>query len=106
VSEDEAEFDFLGLDDNKGPGLDGITPAILKRFASVVKVPLTFVFNLSLSVGVFPAIWKESFVVSLFKSGDKHDVSCYCGISILFIWWVAFVLDESNTTCQIGELFV
>jgi hypothetical protein len=46
VSEDEVEFAFLGLDVNKGP--NGITPAILKR--------LTVVFNLSLSVSVFPAI--------------------------------------------------
>jgi hypothetical protein len=46
----------------------------------VVKVPLTFVFNLSLSAGVFPAIWKESFVVPLFKSGDSRDVSCYRGM--------------------------
>jgi hypothetical protein len=83
VSEDEVECAFLGLDVNKGPGPDGITPVILKRLASVVKVPLTFVFNLSLSAGVFPAIWKESFVVPLFMSGDKRDVSCYRGISIL-----------------------
>jgi hypothetical protein len=37
---------------------------------------------LSLSAGVIPAIWKESFVVPLFKSGDKRGVSCYRGISI------------------------
>jgi hypothetical protein len=83
VSEDEVECAFLDLDVNKGPSPDGNTPAILKRLASVVKVPLTFVFNLSLSAVVFPAIWKESFVVPLFKSGDKRDVSCYRRISIL-----------------------
>jgi hypothetical protein len=44
-----------------------------------------FGFNLSLSAGVFPAIWKESFVVPLFKSDDKRDVSCYHGISILSV---------------------
>jgi hypothetical protein len=71
------------LDVNEGPGPDGITPAILTRLASVVKVPLTFVFNLSLSASVFPVFWKESFVAPLFKSGDKRDVSCYRGISIL-----------------------
>jgi hypothetical protein len=60
VSEDEVECAFLSLDVNKGPGPDGITPAILKRLASVVKVLLTFVFNLSLSAGVFD--WKESII--------------------------------------------
>jgi hypothetical protein len=83
VSEDEVGCDFLGLHVNKGPGPDQITPAILKRLGSVVKVPLTFVFNVSLSAGVFPANWKESFVVPLFKSDNKRDVSCYRGISIL-----------------------
>jgi hypothetical protein len=53
----------------------------LKRLASVVKVSLTFVFNLSLSAGVFD--WKESIVIPLFKSGDKREVSCYREISIL-----------------------
>jgi hypothetical protein len=44
---------------------------------------VTFVFNLSLSAGVFPVIWKQSFVVPIFKSGDKRDVFCYHGISII-----------------------
>jgi hypothetical protein len=55
----------------------------LKWLTSVAKVPLTFVFNLSLSADVFPAVWKESYVVPLFKSGDKRNVSCFWGISIL-----------------------
>jgi hypothetical protein len=42
-----------GLGRQQGPSPDGITPAILKQLASVVKVPLTVVFNLSLSAGVF-----------------------------------------------------
>jgi hypothetical protein len=83
VSEDEVECDLLSLDVNKEPSPDGITSAILKRLASVVKVSLTVVFNLSLFAGVFPAIWKESFVVPLFKSGVMRNVTCYRGISIL-----------------------
>jgi hypothetical protein len=55
-SEDEVECAFLGLHVNKRPGPDGITAAILKRLASVVKIPLTFVFNLSLSAGFLQAI--------------------------------------------------
>jgi hypothetical protein len=78
ISEDEIECVFLRLDVNRRN-----YTSYFETVGSVVKVPLTFVFNLSLSVGVFPAIWKESFVVPLFKSGDKRDVSCYREISIL-----------------------
>jgi hypothetical protein len=35
-------------------------------------VNLTILFNLSLS-----------FIVSIFKIGEKRDISCYCGISIM-----------------------
>jgi hypothetical protein len=43
VSENEIECAILSLDVNKGPGPDGISPAILKQLASVVINPLTFV---------------------------------------------------------------
>jgi hypothetical protein len=49
----------------------------------VVKKPLAVLFNLSLLSGVFTCVWKELYVVSLFKSGDKRDISNYREISIL-----------------------
>jgi hypothetical protein len=46
--------------------------------------PLVVLFHLSLLSGVFPCVWKESYVVSLFKSGDKEEYFVsYRGISIL-----------------------
>jgi Reverse transcriptase (RNA-dependent DNA polymerase) len=74
---------IMDLDEQKGPGPDGITSSILKKLVTVVQVPLTFLFNLSLSSGVFSAIWKESFIVSIFKTGEKRNISCYRRISIL-----------------------
>jgi hypothetical protein len=76
---------ILGLDEQKGPGPDGILPSTLKESVSVFKVPLALLFNLSLSTGIFPAVWKESFVVPIFKSGEKRDISCYRGICILSV---------------------
>jgi hypothetical protein len=49
----------------------------------VVKGQLAILFNLSLLSGVFPYVWKESYVFSLFKSGDKRNILNYRGISIL-----------------------
>lgn len=50
--------------------------------SSVVK-PLTFLFNRSLSTGIFPLKWKSSFVTPIFKSGSRNNVSNYRGIAIL-----------------------
>jgi hypothetical protein len=71
------------LDTQKDPGPNGISPLILKKIVLVVKRPLALLFNFSLLSGVFPCVWKESYVVPLFKSGDKRNISNYRGISIL-----------------------
>jgi hypothetical protein len=63
--------------------LDTQKSLILKKTGLLVKKPLTILFNLSLLSGVFPCVWKESYVVLLFKNGDKRNISNYCGISIL-----------------------
>jgi hypothetical protein len=60
-----------------------ISPLILKQIVLVSKKPFAVLFNLSLLSGVFPCVWKESYFVPLFKSGDKRNISNYRGISIL-----------------------
>jgi hypothetical protein len=73
------------LDEQKGPGPDGISRSILRKLISVVKDPLTLLVNLSLSTGIIPAVWKESFVVPIWKNGEKRDIFFYRGISILSV---------------------
>lgn len=64
-------------------GPDGIPPVILIEFKNVLTEPLHNLFNLSLSSGSFPTVWKKSFVVPIFKSGDKGKVCNYRPISKL-----------------------
>jgi hypothetical protein len=52
-----------------------------KDWTAVVKKPHAILFNLSLLSGVFPCVWKESYVVLLFKSGEKKNILNYRGIS-------------------------
>jgi hypothetical protein len=44
---------ILGLDKQKGLGPVGISPSILRKLVSIVKIPLTLLFNLSLATGIF-----------------------------------------------------
>jgi hypothetical protein len=82
VKQTAVEEVILGLDEQMGPGPDGISPSILRKLVSVVKVPLTLLFKLFLSTGIFPAVWKESFVGLIFEKCEKRDISCYREISI------------------------
>jgi len=65
------------------PGPDNVPSIIVKQCADVLCSPLAFLFNLSLDSGVFPAIWKDSFIIPLHKSGIKSHANNYRGIAKL-----------------------
>ena len=48
-------------------GPDGIVPLILNKCAQSLCEPLLHLFNRSLASGLFPDIWKKSFVIPIFK---------------------------------------
>lgn len=80
---DDVLHALLNVNVNMSCGPDKIHPLVLKKCASVLVQPLTDLFNLSLKSGVFPSIWKSSFIKPIFKSGRRTDIENYRGISIL-----------------------
>lgn len=83
ISEDEIADYLISIDDKSSTGPDGIPPIFLKKCFSVLVKPLHYLFNLSLSTGVFPTFWKKSFVTPIHKSGSKNDICNYRAISKL-----------------------
>ena len=68
----------------KASGLDGLSNLVLKECRTAIAEPLTYVFNLSLSSGKFPAVWKKAAVQPVFKrKGDRCDASSYRPIALL-----------------------
>lgn len=72
-----------GLNTNKGPGLDGITAAILKKCSHVITPMLVQIINKAFSSGIYPDGLKKSRITPIFKDGDKMEPSNYRPISIL-----------------------
>ena len=60
------------LDVSKSPGPDGIHNKVLFELRSVLYVPLTHLFNISLKSGSVPSGWKRAHVTPLFKKGNKN----------------------------------
>ena len=83
ISRDEIHKIISNLDGSKGPGPDGIPPVLLKKLVNELVTPIFRLFNLSLQTGIFPEVWKESYLVPIHKSGKKSDVKNYRGIAIL-----------------------
>jgi hypothetical protein len=80
---DDVESVLQDLDVNKGSGLDGIPPIILKNCASAfAKLPSLF-FNRFLATNVIPDRWKVSYVIPIFKKGNLNNVEDYRVVVIL-----------------------
>lgn len=78
----DVQHKLEALDSNKGPGPDGIPPAILKYCAVVLAPHLTILFRKLITEGIFPSILKQSYVVPIFKAGSKSNVRNYRPIAI------------------------
>ena len=83
ISRSEVIKILKSLDNNKSTGPDKINIRLLKEGANVISDKLQFLFNLSLSSGKVPNIWKIKRVSPLFKSGDKYKTGNYRPISII-----------------------
>jgi len=83
ISTDEVISFVNGLDINSGPGPDLIPPIFLTNCVFSLAYPLTFLFNFSLNFGVFPDLWKSSFLVPVYKNGVKTAIENYRGIAKL-----------------------
>ena len=70
------------MKENKSPGVDGISPTILKETVEQISTPLAHVFNMSLQEGIVPLEWKEANIIHLFKKRFKKQVCIYRPVSL------------------------
>ena len=73
------------LNVSKSTGPDEFHPRFLKETAVSIALPLTILFNKSLTEGTIPQEWKLANVTCIHKSGDKTAASNYRPISITSI---------------------
>ena len=79
----EVESTMKCLPPGKAVGPDGINNQILQEGSRELSHPLCFLFNHSLSLGIFPEIWKDAIVCAIYKNGAMSSVSNYRPISLL-----------------------
>ena len=88
---------LLNLNPNKSSGTDHIPARIVKEFAYEFADPLTDIFNKSLSTGVFPAIWKDSYITPVKKIlnlESENDIRPISLTSVLSKLSLCGVLDD------------
>ena len=81
------ESDIIGaskkLKNKPTAGTDQVPSFVVKDCIGAFVAPLCFLFNLSISSGIFPTCWKTARVTPIFKKGDRCDLHDYRPISIL-----------------------
>ena len=71
------------MKENKSPGVDGISPKILKETVEQISTPLANVFNnMSLQEGIVPLEWKEAYIIPLFEKGPINKSVNYRPVSL------------------------
>jgi len=73
------------LKNQSSPGLDGITPRLLKETKTEISPILARIFRKSMDTGIVPAEWKQAKVVPIFKKGTKTSPGNYRPVSLTSI---------------------
>ena len=71
------------IDVHKSSGIDYLPTFILKDCFEVIVDQLTYLFNQSLNVGIFPDSWAVATITPIPKTGNKHLVNNWRPISIV-----------------------
>ena len=68
---------------HKGSGIDYLPSFILKDVFEVITCQLSYMFNQSICLGIFPDSWAVATVTPIPKTGNKHMVNNWRPISII-----------------------
>src|SRR6267154_4333915 len=86
ITQDEIHKLIIKFNSKNSSGPDIFNARFIYDFEQVILSPLCFIFNLSLSIGVFPDELKKSKTIRIFKKGDHTIMSNYRPISLLSIF--------------------
>ena len=85
VNEDFVFKELSHLNPSKSTGLDNIHARFLKNAAIFLKIPITYIINMSIVENKVPEELKSARVVPLYKRGEKSQVGNFRPVSILSI---------------------
>ena len=75
------------MEEIKSPGIDGISPKVLKETVEQISTPLAHVFNMSLREGSVPSEWKKANSIPLLKKGPRNKSVNYRPVSLTSVIW-------------------
>ena len=90
------------MDSKSSTDANGISVKILKTIKYQISEPLSHLFSLSISTGVFPSKLKTSKTIPIFKAGDHTSCDNYRPISLLSS--ISKILEKGVTNTLVNHL--
>lgn len=79
----DIEYIIANLKNTDSTGYDDISTRVLKLVSCKISEPLSHIFNICITYGVFPDKLKHTIIKPLFKKDDKCDMNCYRPIALV-----------------------
>ena len=102
VTPEVVAISINNIKENKSPGVDVISPKILKETIEQISTPLVHVFNMSLQKGIVPLEWKEANIIPLFKKVSRNKSVNYEPVSLTSV--ICKLLETNTVYLQISPI--
>src|SRR3989442_97744 len=102
IAPDEVHNLILKLKSKNSSVPDVFNARLVYHIESAIMSPLCFIYNLSLTSGIFPLKLKSAKTIPIFKTGDHTAMSNYRPISLLSIFSKVF---ESLVSTRLSSFF-
>ena len=72
------------LKNNKACGLDSVSAEMIKQAPTKLHIFITKLFNVlyTYNIYIYPDIWRQGYITSIYKKGNPDDTNNYRGITI------------------------
>ena len=74
------------LNPNKAHGLDNVSTCMIQLCGKFIVRPLKYLFESSLTAGIFPEDWRKGSIIPVYKKGRRNSQQNYRPISLFPIF--------------------
>ena len=108
ITREAVENKLSKLNPSKAMGPDHIPNVILKTLAKELSLPISIIFNKSISEGCVPEDWRMAEVTAIFKKGSRNDPGNYRPVSLTSVLCKvleSFVRDQITNHMESNNLY-